>query len=83
MRVQLTTVQGNHKEAMDQLAERGKQIVALKTDLDHMNQQNHAMAEEIAVYEDKMRKLRSELKKMQELNKQSEEEVRDKYNMLC
>ena len=44
--VQLTTVQGNHKEAMDQLAEKSRQFVALKTDLDRTNQQNHAMAEE-------------------------------------
>ena len=46
-KVQLTTVQGNHKEAMDQLAEKSRQFVALKTDLDRTNQQSHAMAEEV------------------------------------
>ena len=46
-KVQLTTVQGNQKEAMDQLTEKSRQVATLKTDLDRTNQQNHAMAEEV------------------------------------
>ena len=48
-KVQLTTVQGNHKEAMDQLAEKSRQVAALKTDLDRVKQKNHSMAEEVGV----------------------------------
>ena len=47
MRVQLTTVQGNHKESMDQLRDKSRQVVVLKTDLDRTQQQNQAMADEV------------------------------------
>ena len=49
MKVQLAMVQGNHKEAMDQLADKSRQVVALRTDLDRTQQQNHTMAEEVSV----------------------------------
>ena len=49
-KVQLTTVQGNHKEAMDQLTEKSRQVAALKTDLDRTNQQSHGMAEEVCPF---------------------------------
>ena len=47
LRVQVTTTQGNHKESMDQLADRGKQIVALKMEQDRLGQQNQTMQEEV------------------------------------
>ncbi len=49
-KVQLTTIQGNHKEAMDQLAEKSRQVAALKTDLDRVKQKNHSMAEEVNIF---------------------------------
>ena len=54
LRVQVTTTQGNHKESMDQLADRGKQIVSLKMEQDRLGQQNQTMQEEVCrngVYE--------------------------------
>ena len=47
LRVQLATVQGNHKESMDQLSDKSRHVVGLKTDLDRSQQQNQAMAEEV------------------------------------
>ena len=47
MRVQLTTVQGHHKEGMEQLCERSRQLAAHKTELARMQQQNITMRDEV------------------------------------
>ena len=46
-RVQLTTVQGHHKEGMEQLSERSRQLAAHKTELARMQQQNISMRDEV------------------------------------
>ena len=47
LKVQLTTVQGNHKESMEQLGEKSQQVAMLRTELSRMQQQNQAMADEV------------------------------------
>ena len=47
LKVQLTTVQGHHKESMDQLSENSRQLAALKTDCHKSQQQNSALTEEV------------------------------------
>ncbi len=47
LRLQLTTLQGQHKETVEQLTEKSKHLLSAKTDMDHTSQQNHAMAEEV------------------------------------
>jgi chromosome segregation ATPase len=47
LKVQLTTVQGHHKESMDQLGEKSRQVAALKTDLAKGQQQNQSMNDEV------------------------------------
>ena len=79
LRLQLTTLQGGHKESMDHLSEKSRQVVALKTDLDHTLQQNQAMAHEIAMYEDTVRQLKDEVCNLQNLKKQNEQEVLNIY----
>ena len=76
LRVQLTSLQGSQKEMQEQLSERSHQVSSLKAELERTVQQNQAMAEEIAMYENKMRKLKEELGSLQGLSKQSEQEVR-------
>ena len=49
LQVQLTTLQANNKETMLQLADKARQGSGLKTDLDHAQHQNQAMAEEVGV----------------------------------
>ena len=49
LKIQLTTVQGNLKEVMDQLDEKSKQASTLKTDLSRTQQQNESMEEEVSV----------------------------------
>jgi len=46
-RVQLTTLQGHHKESMEQLSERSRQLAAHKTELARMQQQNVSMRDEV------------------------------------
>ena len=47
LRVQLTSIQGNHKEAMEQLQERTHQLAVTKNDMTRVQQQGHAMAQEV------------------------------------
>ena len=47
LKVQWTTVQGHHKESMDQLSENSRQLAALKTELHKSQQQNQALTEEV------------------------------------
>lgn len=47
LKVQLTTVQGHHKESMDQLGEKSRQVAALKTDIAKLQQQNQGMNEDV------------------------------------
>ena len=72
--VQLSTLQGNHKKTMDQLAEKLRQVVILKTELDRANQKAQSLAEEIASYEGKMKRLKLEQTKLQEWNRQNEDD---------
>ena len=111
LKVQLTSLQANHQETMEQLGEKSRLVVSLKTELDRMQQQNQSMADEvvllcvfsfsgiinneinvssyllfnvlqIAIYEDKLRKIRQELKKVQEINRETEEQVTNIYNSI-
>ena len=50
LRVQLTTVQGHHKEGMEQLGDRSRQLAAHKSELARMQQQNIAMRDEVGTY---------------------------------
>jgi hypothetical protein len=47
LRLQLGTLQGNHRETSDQLSEKSKQVVTLKTELDRLSNQGSSMAEEV------------------------------------
>lgn len=47
LKVQLTTVQGNHKESMDQLGEKSRLVASLKTEVAKLQQQNQSMTEEV------------------------------------
>jgi predicted nuclease with TOPRIM domain len=47
LRLQLGTLQGNHRETLDQLSEKSKQIVLLKAELERISNQNSSMAEEV------------------------------------
>ena len=49
LKVQLTTLQSNHKETFEQLSDKSKLIVALKSELDRISQQNHSMSEEVSL----------------------------------
>ena len=49
LKVQLTTVQGHHKESMDQLGEKSRHLAALKTDLAKSQQQNQALSDEVGI----------------------------------
>jgi hypothetical protein len=49
LRLQLGTLQGSHKETVDQLNERSKQAVMLKTEVDRLTHQNASMAEEVSI----------------------------------
>lgn len=49
LKAHLTSLQGNHKETLDQLGEKSKQVVVLKTELDRVGHQNLAMSEEVLV----------------------------------
>ena len=44
---QLTTLQGNHKETVDQLSAKTRQVVALRNDTERATQQNESMADEV------------------------------------
>ena len=79
LKIQLTTLQGNHKELLDQLSDKSKQLVTFKSDVDRINQQNHSLADELALYEDRAHKLKQELKHLQEQKEQSEEQ----FHHLC
>lgn len=46
LRIQLTAVQGHHKESMEQLGDRSRNLAALKTELARMQQQNASMNDE-------------------------------------
>ena len=48
LKVQLTTVQGHHKESMDQLGDKSRQVAALKTDLAKSQQQTQSLTDEVA-----------------------------------
>ena len=48
LRVQLTSLQAGHKETQDQLSDRSKQVVMLKTEMERLSQQNTSMAEEVS-----------------------------------
>ena len=47
MKVQLTTVQGNHKESMEQLGEKSQQVALLKNDMSITQQQNQSLSDEV------------------------------------
>jgi hypothetical protein len=47
LRLQLGTLQGNHRETMDQLSEKSKHVVTLKMELDRVSNQTSSMAEEV------------------------------------
>lgn len=47
MKVQLTTVQGNHKESMEQLGDKSQQVAMLRTEISRTQQQNQAMSEDV------------------------------------
>ena len=45
--VQLTSIHAQHKETVEQLAERSKAAAQLKADLDRVSQQNAQMSQEV------------------------------------
>ena len=47
LRLQFGTLQGSHREAVDQLSEKSKQLVMLKAEVERINSQNSSMAEEV------------------------------------
>jgi len=47
LKVQLTTVQGHHKEAMDQLAEKSKQLASNKVQLERALQEDSDLSQEV------------------------------------
>ncbi len=47
--MQLTALQANHKETVDQLNEKTKLAAQMKTDIANLAQQNQSMAEEVGV----------------------------------
>lgn len=47
LKVQLTTVQGNHKESMEQLTEKSRLLATIKTETAKLSQQNNSMKEEV------------------------------------
>ena len=49
LRAQVTSVQGNHKEAIEQLQERTHQLAVTKNDMTRVQQQGHAMAQEVGL----------------------------------
>ena len=79
---QLTSLQTNHKETVDELGDKSRQVLALRNELDRMSQQNHALADEVAMYENKTRQLRLNLNNAQDLHRQQAQEVR-KIGMKC
>lgn len=48
MKVQLTTVQGNHKESMEQLGEKSQQVAMLKNEISRMSQQNQSLSDDVS-----------------------------------
>ena len=54
LKVQLTTLQGNHKESMEQLGDKSQQVAILKTEISRLQQQNNAITDEVM---DNMRKI--------------------------
>lgn len=48
LHVQLTTVQGHHKESMEQLGEKARHLATIKTELSRMQQQNLSMRDEVS-----------------------------------
>lgn len=47
IKIQLATLQGNHKETLEQLCEKSKLSAGLKNELERTYQQNQAMAAEV------------------------------------
>ena len=47
LKVQLTTLQGNHKESMEQLGDKSQQVAILKTEISRVQQQNNAITDEV------------------------------------
>lgn len=47
LKVQLATLQGNHKETMDQLGEKSRMVVSFRTELDKSGRQNENLTEEV------------------------------------
>jgi hypothetical protein len=50
LRLQLGTLQGNHRETLDQLSEKSKQVVLMKAELERISSQNSSMAEEVGFF---------------------------------
>ena len=50
LKVQLTTLQGNHKESMEQLGDKSQQVAILKTEISRIQQQNNAITDEVLGY---------------------------------
>ena len=46
--MQLTTLQGNHKESMEQLGDKSQQVAMLKTEMSRLNQQNQVITDEVS-----------------------------------
>ena len=49
LKVQLTTLQGNHKESMEQLGDKSQQVAILKTEMSRLQQQNQVITDEVMV----------------------------------
>ncbi|KAK6491012.1 early endosome antigen 1-like [Huso huso] len=77
LKLEISLIKGSHKEDEDKLNDNIKLVAILNTNLTNTQQENEKLKEDIFANEMKMKHLNSEVKKVNELHKQTEVEVQN------